>query len=126
MARLISYITHKNEPEPQRLTFLNVTGHGEAISYRKCLEIAQAKRLPVPGDGALQALLRFRWNRGASSIPPDMVPYLTHESLVSTTRLRRFLGADYEDVIHHTIADAFADSFSPASEPASQPSAVSH
>jgi nucleoside-diphosphate-sugar epimerase len=125
MARLISYITHKSEPEPQRLTFLNVTGRGEAISYQKCLEIAHAKRLPVPGANALAMLLRYRWNRGTASIPPELVPFLAGESLVSSTRLRKFLGHDYEDVIHHTIADAFADSFSPAAEPASLSSAVS-
>jgi nucleoside-diphosphate-sugar epimerase len=112
MARVISYITHKIEPEPQRLTFLNVTGRGDAITYQKALEIAQAKRFPTPGKAALEALLRLRWDRSGSSIPPDMVPYLTSESLVSTTRLRKFLGEDYEGVIHHGIEDAFADSFS--------------
>ena len=124
MARLISYITHKAEPEPQRLTFLNVTGRGDAISYQQCLEMAHAKRLAVPGSGTLEMLLRYRWNRGTSPIPPDLTPYLNGESLVSGTRLRKFLGQDYEDVIHHTIADAFADSFAPSAEPAPQPSAV--
>jgi nucleoside-diphosphate-sugar epimerase len=125
MARLISYIAHKNEPEPQRLTVLNVTGRGDPISYQKSLEIAQLKRLSVPGKAMFEMLLRYRWNRGSSPIPPDLAPYLISESLVSSTRLKKFLGHDYEDVIHRTIADAFADSFSPASEPASQGSPVS-
>jgi hypothetical protein len=30
---------------------------------------------------------------------------------MDTGRLRRFLGPEYEHVIHYTIADAFADSF---------------
>ena len=115
MARLVSYIAHKSEPEPQRLTFLNVTGRGDAISYQKALEIAQAKRLPMPGKRALETLLHLRWDRASSSIPPDMVPYLTGESLVSNARLRKFLGEDYEGVIHHSITDAFADSFTPGS-----------
>lgn len=125
VARLVSYIAHKSEPEPQRLTVLNVSGRGEPISYQKCLEMAQAKRRSVPGKAALEGLLRYRWNRGSSPIPPDLVPYLIGESLVSSTRLKKFLGTDYEDVIHHTIADAFADSFSPAAEPPSEMSAVS-
>lgn len=116
MARVISYIAHKSEPEPQRLTFLNVTGRGDSISYQHALQIAQTKRLSVPGKSALDMLMRFRWNRGASPIPPDLVPFLTGESLVSSTRLRKFLAHDYEDVIHHTIADAFADSFAPRAE----------
>jgi nucleoside-diphosphate-sugar epimerase len=116
MARLVSYLAHKSEPEPQRFTLLNVTGRGDAISFEKCLEIANAKRLPVPGTEALEMLLRYRWNHGTSSIPPDLAPYLAGESLVSSTRLRKFLAHDYEDVIHHTVADAFADSFSPTSE----------
>jgi len=125
MARVISYIAHKSEPEPQRLTFLNVTGRGDAISYQQVIETAQTKRLRVPGKSALEMLTRFRWNRGISPIPPDLTPYLMSETLVSSTRLRKFLGQDYEDVIHHTIADAFADSFSPVSEP-SQTSTLSH
>jgi nucleoside-diphosphate-sugar epimerase len=117
MARVISYIAHKSEPEPQRLTFLNVTGRGDAISYQQVIETAQTKRLGVPGKMALDMVTRFRWNRGVSPIPPDLTPYLMSESLVSSTRLRKFLGQDYEDVVHHTIADALADSFSPVSEP---------
>jgi nucleoside-diphosphate-sugar epimerase len=117
MARMISYIAHKSEPEPQRLTFLNITGRGEAISYQQVIDTAQTKRLGVPGKMALDMVTRFRWNRGVSPIPPDLIPYLMSESLVSSTRLRKFLGQDYEDVIHHTIADAFADSFSSAAEP---------
>jgi nucleoside-diphosphate-sugar epimerase len=116
MARLISYITHKNEPEPQKLTVLNVAGRGDPITYEQCLQSAHAKRLALPGKSGLDMLLRFRWNRGSSPIPPDTAPYLMGESLVSTARLRKFLGRDYADVIHYTIGDAFADSFAAETE----------
>jgi len=36
---------------------------------------------------------------------------MTGEYLMNTDRLRKFLGADYENVIRYTIADAFADCF---------------
>jgi hypothetical protein len=88
-----------------------VAGRGEPITYEQCLEIAHAKRLALPGKQGLETLLRFRWKRGSSPIPPDSADYLMGESLVSTARLRKFLGSDYEDVIHHTIGEAFGDSF---------------
>jgi hypothetical protein len=39
------------------------------------------------------------------------MPYMTGEYIMNTDRLRKFLGEDYENVIHYSVADAFADSF---------------
>ena len=36
---------------------------------------------------------------------------MTGQYTMNTDRLHKFLGADYENVIRHTIRDAFADSF---------------
>jgi hypothetical protein len=36
---------------------------------------------------------------------------MTGQYIMNTDRLKKFLGADYEQVIRYTIADAFADSF---------------
>jgi hypothetical protein len=43
---------------------------------------------------------------------------------VNTDRLRKFLGEEYENVIRHTVADAFADSFVANTPASTQPSAA--
>ena len=111
VARLITHIAQKTEPETQRLTVLNVTGRGDALSYGRCIEIAQAKLRRVPGKWAMRMILQMLWNSGTSAIPPEAVPYMTSSYIMSTIRLQKFLGPIYKDVIRYTIADAFADSF---------------
>jgi nucleoside-diphosphate-sugar epimerase len=110
MARLIRHILQR-EPETQRLTVLNVAGRGEPLTFARCIEMAQAKLIRVPGKWVMRQVLKFLWMRKISAIPPEAVPYMTGEYIMNTDRLRRFLGPEYEDVIRHTIADAFADSF---------------
>ncbi len=121
MARLMAHIARKNEPEAQRLTVLNVAGRGEALTCAHCIEMAHAKLIRVPGKWAFRLVLQFLWKSGISAIPPEALPYITGEYIMNTDRLRRFLGADYENVIHYTIADAFADSFA-----AEAPTSVEH
>ena len=41
---------------------------------------------------------------------------MTGEYIMNTDRLRSFLGAEYENVMRYTIADAFADSFKTSTE----------
>ena len=48
MARLIKHILQR-EPETQRLTVLNVAGRGEPLTFGRCVEVAQAKLVRVPG-----------------------------------------------------------------------------
>jgi len=110
MARLIVHILRR-EPEVQRLTVLNVAGGGEPLTFGRCVAMAKAKLIQVPGNFAMRLILQFLWKRGISAIPPDAVPYMTGEYIMSTDRLRSFLGAEYENVIRYTIADAFEDSF---------------
>lgn len=112
MARLLAAIVHKTEPEAQRLTVLNVAGRGEPLTFAQCIEIAQARLRRVPGKWAFLQVLRFMWKFGISAVPPEALPYMTGEYTMNTDRLRRFLGEDYENVIRHTIAEAFSDSFS--------------
>lgn len=118
MARLLAYIVHKNEPEAQRLTVLNVAGQGEPLTIARCLELAQAKLVRVPGKWAFGSVLQFLWKAGLSSIPPEALPYMTGEYTMNTDRLRKFLADDYSAVIRHTVADAFTDSFAAAPETA--------
>jgi len=119
MARLIAHILHR-EPETQRLTVLNVAGRGEPLTFARCIAMAQAKLLRVPGKWAMKMVLKFLWKRRISAIPPEAVPYMTGEYIMNTERLRKFLGPEYEHVVRYTIADAFADSLQQAS-PASAP-----
>ena len=113
VARLMWHILQR-EPETQRLTVLNVAGRGEALTLARCIEMARAKLVRVPGKWAMRQVLAFLWKRQITAIPPEAVPYMTGEYLMNTDRLRRFLGPEYEQVIRYTITDAFADSFKPA------------
>src|SRR5215472_7677325 len=122
VARLIAWILQR-EPEARRLTVLNVTGRGEPLTFARCIEMARAKLIRVPGRWAMQIVLEFLWKRGISAIPPEAVPYMSGQYIMSTERLRKFLGDDYENVIRYTVADAFADSFT-SPKPASAEPAV--
>jgi len=110
MARLIDHIMRR-DPEAQRLTILNVAGRGQPLTFGRCIEIAQAKLIRVPGKWAMALVLRFLWKRQISAIPPEALPYMTGEYIMNTDRLRAFLGGEYEHVMRYTIEDAFADSF---------------
>jgi len=117
MARLIAHILHR-DPEVRRLTVLNVAGRGEPLTFGRCIEMAQAKLVRVPGKWAMQMALQFLWKRGISAIPPEALPYMTGEYIMNTERLRKFLGGEYESVMRYTIEDAFADSFKSVAVPA--------
>ena len=111
MARLIVRILEKTEPEAQRLTVLNVAGRGEPLTFERCIEVAQAKLVRLPGKMAFRLALKILWQMGIVSIPPEAAPYMTGEYVMNTDRLQKFLGENYEDVIRYTVADAFADCF---------------
>jgi len=113
MARLLRHILQR-EPETQRLTVLNVAGRGDSLTFARCIEIAQARLVRVPGKWAMRQVLKFLWQQKISAIPPDALPYMTGEYIMNTDRLRRFLGPEYEHVMQYTVTDAFADSFRPA------------
>jgi nucleoside-diphosphate-sugar epimerase len=115
MARLVAHIARKREPETQRITILNAAGLGEPLSYARCIEMTQTKALRLPGDWAIEMLLRYWFSRKISRMPPEMTPYLSSSCVLSIERLREFLGQNFDKVIRHTTVDAFADSLEPAS-----------
>jgi nucleoside-diphosphate-sugar epimerase len=124
MARLLAWILQR-EPEARRLTILNIAGRGEPLTFARCIEMAHAKLVRVPGQWAMRIVLEFLWKTGISAIPPEAVPYMSGQYTMNTDRLKKFLGEDYEKVIRHTIAEAFADSFqTPAPAPEAQKVAV--
>lgn len=112
MARLIHHILQR-EPEPQRLTVLNVAGSGEPLTFARCIQMANAKLIRVPGKWAMRQILTLLWKQKISAIPPQAVPYMSGQYIMNTDRLRRFLGPEYDHVIRYSIADAFAESFKP-------------
>jgi nucleoside-diphosphate-sugar epimerase len=124
VARLMARILARTEPEAKRLTVLNVAGRGEPLTFERCIEMAQARLLRVPGKSAFRLTLRLLWKRGISAIPPEALPYMTGEYIMNTKRLQEFLGADYEKVIRYTVADAFADCFASPAPVAARSSAA--
>lgn len=110
MARLLVFLL-KREPEAQRITIMNVAGRGEPLTFGKCVELARAKLVRVPGKWPMGKILAVLWNRGISAIPPEALPYMTGQYIMNTDRLKKFLGPEYERVMKHTIAEAFLDSF---------------
>jgi nucleoside-diphosphate-sugar epimerase len=111
VARLIAFILRKKDPEAQRLTILNVAGRGNPLTYEQCLHLANAKLLRVPGKKVFDLALRFLWSRKISTIPPDVSPYMTSDTLMDTSRLEQFLGPAHKDVIRYSISEAFAECF---------------
>lgn len=111
VARLIAHILKKSEPEAQRLTVMNVAGRGESLTYEQCVRLANAKLIRVPTKRAFELVLQFLWKSKISTIPPDVVSYLTSDSVMDTSRLEEFLGAEYKNVIRYAIADAFQECF---------------
>jgi UDP-glucose 4-epimerase len=111
MARLIVHIMRKSDPEAQRLTILNVAGRGEALTIFQCIQTARTKLVRIPGRWGVKMVLGFFSKVGVSTIPSEAEPYTTGQYTMDTTRLRTFLGKDYETVIQHAIPDAYSESF---------------
>ncbi len=110
MARLLAWILRR-EPEARRLTILNVAGRGEPLTFARCIEMARARLVRVPGQWAMRMVLEFLWKAGISAVPPEAMPYMSGQYIMNTDRLQKFLGDDYQKIIRYTVADAFADSF---------------
>jgi hypothetical protein len=51
------------------------------------------------------------WAIKLSTIPPDVAPYMTSDTVMNTSRLEEFLSSEYENVIRFPIADAFGECF---------------
>jgi nucleoside-diphosphate-sugar epimerase len=123
VARVITFILRKSEPESRRLTVLNVAGRGEPITLKRCVEIAKSKLLRVPGEWTMRQLLRLLGKIGISGSPPEAAEYLSGNAIMNTDRLREFLGPYHEDVIRYTVSDAFADCFASSPRPTPEDSA---
>ena len=73
--------------------------------------LANAKLVRVPTEKLFALVLRILWNMKLSTIPPDVAPYMTSDTVMDTSRLAEFLGSEYGTVLRFSIADAFAECF---------------
>lgn len=119
MARLLAYILRRPVPHGSKLTVMNVAGRGTSVTLEQAAHMADAKVVNVPGRWVMKLLLQMGWNLGISGIPPQALPYLIGSYTMDTTRLKNFLGKDYESVIQYTIPDALEDCFRSEGDPLS-------
>ncbi|HEY6350646.1 MAG TPA: NAD-dependent epimerase/dehydratase family protein [Candidatus Angelobacter sp.] len=110
MARLITHIFGRRQPDPQ-LSILNVAGRGDPITLQTCARIANARIKRLPSRTVCRLLLRLLWDLGISGVPPDAFPYLLGSYTMETARLRVFLGDSYRQVIRYTCEEALLDMF---------------
>jgi nucleoside-diphosphate-sugar epimerase len=115
VARLISYIVHRRQPDGP-LTILNVAGRGDALSLRRCAEIAQLPVKNLPGVGLCRQAFSLLWKWGVSDVPAEILPYILGSCVLDTARLRVFLGEHYRAVIQSTCEEALAESFAAGHE----------
>jgi len=111
VARLIANILHRPASGKNEVNIINVAGRGEPITFEDAAALANARVIQVPGKWIMREILSLMWSLGISGIPPEAVPYMCGSYLMDTTRLKQFLGKDYEKVIQYTIATALQDSF---------------
>ena len=119
MARVLAHIVHLAPSGKNELRVMNVAGRGEPITFEDAAALAHAKIIQVPGKWVMREILSLLWNLGISGIPPEAVPYMCGSYLMDTTRLKQFLGKDYENLIRYSVATALQDSFK--SEETAQP-----
>jgi nucleoside-diphosphate-sugar epimerase len=110
VARLITFLLRRPSGDPP-LTILNVAGRGESITLRRCADIAQNEIKRVPTRLACRLILEGLWKLKISTIPPEALPYIIGSYTMDTTRLREFLGSNYDNVMQYTVEDALRDSF---------------
>jgi nucleoside-diphosphate-sugar epimerase len=110
VARLIVWLLRRSPAQQREELTLNVAGSGSPISLARCAEIGEAKLVRLPSRWLCAKVLALLWKLGASAVPPDAFPYLAGSYTMSTERLRRLLGGDYEKVIRYSSEAALRDS----------------
>lgn len=114
VARLIVWLLQRSPAQEREELTLNVAGSGSPISLARCAEIGEAKLVRLPSRWLCAKVLALLWKLGASSVPPDAFPYLAGSYTMSTERLRRLLGGDYEKVIRYSSEAALRESLTEA------------
>jgi nucleoside-diphosphate-sugar epimerase len=110
VARLIAFLLRHSQ-QRNSLTVLNVAARGEPLPLWQCAEISQAKIVRLPTKILCRLVVQAVWSLGISSIPPDAAPYLIGSYTMDTSRLREFLGDEYERVIRYDVRAALEAAF---------------
>lgn len=111
MARLLAYLLRVPSLGKNRVKIFNVASRGAPITLVQAAQIANAKLFHVPGRFLLSMLIQLGWSLGISAVPPEAAPYMIGSYTMDTTRLKEFLGDDYDDVIRYTVTEALEDCF---------------
>jgi hypothetical protein len=81
------------------------------LTFGECLRLANAHLIRVPTERLFALALRVLRAVQLSTIPPDVAPYVTSDTVMDTSRLERFLGYEYQNVIRFSVTDAFSECF---------------
>jgi nucleoside-diphosphate-sugar epimerase len=111
VARLLAHILHASPAKKNELKVLNVAGRGEPITLNQAAAIARARVIQVPGKWIVRLILSLLWKWGVSGVPPSALPYMIGSYTMDTTRLKQFLGQEYERVIRYTVSTSLQDCF---------------
>jgi nucleoside-diphosphate-sugar epimerase len=113
LARLVAHILHRPVTRENEVKIFNVAGRGDPITLNDAAAIANARVMQVPGKWTVRLIMAALWRMGISGVPPAALPYLVGSCLVDTSKLKQFLGDEYEKVIRYTVSTALLDSFKP-------------
>lgn len=119
MARLIQHMLEDKTTEPG-LHIFNVAGRGEPVTIAQASQIANAKTTKLPGKWLCKLALKSLWDLGVCAAPPEALPYMVGSYTMDTSKLERYLGAKYKQVIKHTVEEALTDTFEPLPQRAVQ------
>jgi nucleoside-diphosphate-sugar epimerase len=109
VARLIKHIL--SEDERPDLKIFNLAARGPAMTIAEAAQLGNARLIRIPTRMLTKMLVALAWKLGISSVPPDSFPYLCGTYTMDTTRLQRYLGPAYENVIRYTNESALRATF---------------
>jgi nucleoside-diphosphate-sugar epimerase len=110
VARLIAFILQTSATTRETVV-LNVPGKGEAVTLGRAAEMARATVIPLPSPAFCRWALQLMWKLGISGVPPEALPYMIGSYTMDASRLRAFLGNEFDQVMQFTVEEALADSF---------------
>ncbi len=110
VARLVAHLLRREAERDPQLTALNVAGRGEPMTIAQCTQLAGTKVRRVPTQRIARMIVQKLWDWKISAVPPEALPYLLGSYTMDTSRLRAFLGSDYERIIQFTVEEALRDS----------------
>jgi nucleoside-diphosphate-sugar epimerase len=123
VARVIEFLVRRGDA-PAGLEILNVAGRGEPIPIREAIRLSRARVIRLPGLWLCRSVLKKLWDWGISAAPPDCWPYLWGSFCMDITRLKTLLGAEYEQVIRHTVTEALLDDLATLHPESARPDAA--